>query len=70
MLRAIMYMESVVDFKKLCNENDIKYEEWTSNDEYEVRVSLCELEQEKLKVLTDFVGSKDVLSYNFLIIWQ
>jgi len=70
-LRAIMYNDSIIDFKGICYKNKIKYTEWTSNtDEYEVRVDMCDLNQDQLNALVDFIGSKDLLNYTYIIVWE
>jgi len=68
-IRAIFENMKISFAKKLLDEYDISYEEWTFFDNIELRIEICELSEKQLQILVDNFG-EEIKDYDYLIIWD
>jgi hypothetical protein len=68
-IRAIFENMKISFAKKLLDEYDISYEEWTFFDNIELRIEICELSEKQLQILVDNFG-EEIKDYDYFIIWD
>jgi len=72
-IKAIFYSGNLSDFKMFCDQNEIDVQEWLEDgDDYvsEIRVDLCNLNENQLDALVEYLGSDEFMYYDYVIVWE
>ena len=73
-IKAIFYQDSLKEFSKFCDENNIEIQEWQMETglgwSIEYRVDVYDLDNKQKELLKDYIGSNEFLDYDYVIIWN